>query len=161
MRARWIAHLVIALAIGASDGLDGQGPSQVLGITGRQDLDFGVVFLGMPNTVSRFDAGRSGQFVVDGAKTAQVRVDFVLPTNLVSALGDQIPLVFGAGDGGYSTTPSIKRSQAFDPVAPLITTLHRNGRLYLFLGGTANPAAQQRAGLYSATISVTVSYTGV
>jgi hypothetical protein len=48
----------------------------------------------------------------------------------------------------------------FDPRSALVTTLSDNGRLYLFLGGTASPATRQSAGAYAGTVTVTIAYTG-
>jgi hypothetical protein len=140
----------------------GQGPpDRGLGVTGTQNLSFGPLFAGVPTTVSPSDRSRSGQFLISGNRLSEVRIDFVLPNALVSIQGAQIPLSFRSGDGGYSRTPSVQTSRAFDPRVPLITPLGPNGRLYLFLGGTALPQAQQQAGRYRAPVTLTISYTGV
>jgi hypothetical protein len=74
--------------------------------------------------------------------------------------GAQLPLSFGATDGGVGDTETITAASAFDPRVPRVARFGGNGRLYLFLGGTAHPGAGQTAGAYSATVTVTVAYTG-
>jgi len=126
----------------------------------RQTLDFGLLFSGTPSKVSRFDALRAGQFELRGAKGSEIRVDLGLPATMAGPGGARLPLVFAPGDGGYAQDGIIGTAAPFDPRAPLVTTLSGNGRLYLFLGGTATPAAAQSAGSYSGTIIVTIAYTG-
>ena len=126
----------------------------------RQMLDFGLLFSGTPSRVSRFDALRAGQFELRGAKGSEVRVDLGLPSTMSGPAGAKLPLQFAPGDGGYAADGIIGTATPFDPRAPLITTLSGNGRLYLFLGGTATPAAAQSAGTYSGTVIVTIAYTG-
>ncbi len=128
---------------------------------GRQDLTFGTVLPGWPTVVSRLDAVNSGQYEIRGERRTEVRVDLTLPVALDSPGGATMPLQFGAGDGGFSTRPSIRASQVFDPRTPLVTDLSPSGRLYIWLGGTVVPIPTQEQGNYAATIVMTVSYTGV
>jgi hypothetical protein len=151
---RW---LVVLSAIGQAAPLSAQGPNPFA----RQDLQFGEVLPGVRTTVSRLDAFNSGQFQIQGAKRAEVRIEFVLPAALISQRGARLPLEFGPADGGFSKNPSLRLSQPFDPRLPLFAPLHSSGRLYLWLGGTAHPKPTQSAGEYEATVTLTVSYTGV
>lgn len=126
----------------------------------RQTLDFGTLFTGTATKVSRFDALRAGQFELRGAKGAEVRVDLGLPAALNGPSGAKVPLTFGSGDGGYTRDGTIATAAPFDPRHALVTTLSGNGRLYIFLGGTATPAARQPAGAYAGTVTLTIAYTG-
>jgi len=45
----------------------------------------------------------------------------------------------------------------FDPKQPTTVTFPNNGSASVFVGATANPAANQRAGAYTATIILTVT----
>lgn len=126
----------------------------------RQMLDFGTLFSGTPATVSRYDALRAGQFELRGARQTEVRVDLGLPPEMTSAGGARLPLRFTAADGGYAEDGMIATAAPFDPREPLVTTLSGNGRLYLFLGGTATPTTRQSAGTYAGTVTVTIAYTG-
>lgn len=126
--------------------------------TGTQNLQFGTVLPGVPVTVLRTDPAFSGQFQVRGTARAPVRVDLTLPAALTGPSGSSLPLLFGAADGGWSTSPSINSATGFDPRTPLTTTLSTAGRLYLFLGGQVVPPGQLLPGPYSATITITVTY---
>ena len=154
----------MVLALGVATIL---GPGTVaaqgrpLSARGQQDLQFGPLLPGVPITVSRLDAANAGQFEIRGRRNTEVQVELTLPAVMTSGSGATLPLQFSAGDAGYSTDPAIGSSQAFDPRVPLTTVLASNGKLYIFLGGTALPGSQQAAGTYAATITLTVAYTGV
>lgn len=135
-----------------------QGGVRPLTASSRQDLTFGTIIAGIPATVLRTDALNAGQVELRGQRNTQVRVDITLPAAMARVGGGSVPLVFGAADGGYSTSGTIATATAFDPRAPLIATLSAAGRLYVYLGGQAQPATQQTPGAYSATITVTVAY---
>jgi hypothetical protein len=156
--------LLIAWLIGqllSPPGAAGQGNGgRPLNALSRQMLDFGTLFSGTATKVSRFDALRAGQFELRGAKGAEVRVDLGLPSALSGPGGAKVPLAFGAADGGYTGEGTIATAAPFDPRSALITTLSGNGRLYIFLGGTATPAARQPAGTYAGTVTLTIAYTG-
>jgi hypothetical protein len=71
--------------------------------------------------------------------------------------GAQLPLSFGSSDAGYSQSQAIGSQIGFDPKQPFTATLSNNGRGSVFVGGTANPTANQRAGAYTATLTLTVT----
>jgi hypothetical protein len=166
MRVR-LGALVLAWTVGqlllsAPGWAQGKGVGgRPLSALSRQTLDFGTLFSGTATKVSRFDALRAGQFELRGAKGSEVRVDLGLPAALSGPRGAKVPLQFTAGDGGFARDGVIATAAPFDPRAALVTTLSGNGRLYLFLGGTATPAARQTAGAYTGTVTVTIAYTGI
>jgi len=129
--------------------------------TGIQDLGFGALIPGIATHVLRTDPVGSGQFTLRGTKDAQVQMQFTLPPSMSGPLGATIPLSFGATDGGFSAAESITNQVAFDPRATSLGRLSNNGRATIFLGGTATPGPAQRSGAYSATLTLTVSYTGL
>jgi len=131
-----------------------------LTVTGEQDLQFGSVLPGLPTPVSPADGTSAGQFQIRGERDAEVVVQLTLPTALVAQGGVELPLAFGFADGRWGTRPSIGQSQGFDPNVPLVAQLSRSGRLYIWLGGTAEPLPSQAPGIYSAAINITVAYTG-
>lgn len=149
---------VIALMISGMVGAP--AAAQSLGADGQQDLNFGQIWAGAPTSVTRFDISQAGQFVIRGTRGTEVLVQLTLPPAMTSARGTQLPLEFGPNDGGYFWLPISWWAQSFDPRVPLTTTLGITGRLYMYLGGTARPSAQQQAGRYTGTITLTVSYTG-
>jgi hypothetical protein len=137
-----------------------QGSFRQLSASPSQALDFGTIIAGVASRVSRTDAVRAGQVEVRGDANLEVRIDVALPTALRGPNGAALPLQFGADDGGYSRSPSIRSTLAFDPRAPLTTRLGPSGKLYLFFGGAALPAARQPAGTYAETVTVSITYTG-
>jgi len=128
--------------------------------TGTRGMTFGSLLPGVPAHVSRSDPARSGEFELRGERFAVLQLDFLLPTGMTGPFGATMPLTFDAADGGFSSAESITAQTAFDPRAPAYGRLSNNGRATVFLGGTARPSANQRAGAYAASITLTVSYTG-
>ena len=148
----------LSLAAGASPAYAQGG--RPLNVIGRQGLTFGTMWSGQPAQVSRQDPLRSGQIELRGMRLTDVQVTFSLPAALAGPGGAQLPLSFGANDGGVGTSSAITAATGFDPRLSHVARFSDNGRLYLFLGGTALPGAGQTAGAYTATVTVTVAYTG-
>ena len=144
------------MVLGSSGAL---GAQQSLSAAGVQDLSFGAVFAGINSRVRRSDRVRSGRMVLMGARRAEVVIQFTLPRNLRSPGGTRLRLRFRRNDGGYSRRPG-RTGRAFDPRNPLVARLSRSGELYLALGGTVRPQVSQAPGLYRATVTLTLSYTG-
>jgi len=128
-----------------------------LNVTGMHNLTFGAVFPGVPRVISRTDPANAGQYDVGYSKFAPIQITFALPAVMNGPAGATMPLVFGANDGGYSSPETITSQVGFDPRVAFATTLDKNGRAAVFLGGTAQPLASQRAGNYTATITMTVT----
>lgn len=158
---RWRYHLlVVTLLAGGVAGPARAQKGRPLNASGTQSLTFGTIFPGVASAVPRTDAARAGTFQITGQKNTDVRITFTLPAAL-SLGGQAVPLRFGAGDGGVSTSGTIGTATGFDPRVPLTATLSQQGRLYLFLGGTALPGGQQPAGSYAADVTISVCYVGV
>ena len=119
-----------------------------------QPLAFGYLTQGVTEVVPYTDTFRRGVVNVDGSGQAWIRV--TLPTSLVSAQGATIPLQFLTGD--VAAQENGKPAGAFDPSTSTRVNLGK-GTATLFIGGRALPAANQRAGVYSATMTVLVSST--
>ena len=119
-----------------------------------QPLSFGYLTQGVTEVVPFTDTFRRGVVTVDGSGQAYIRV--VLPVALTSTLGASIPLQFLAGD--VAAVESGRAPAAFDPLGSTRVNLGK-GTASLLIGGRAVPAANQRAGLYSATMTVIVSST--
>jgi len=150
MRGPILLLLGLLLAAPAS----GQG-GRPLRVGGERALTFGIVFPGVPRHIVRTDPVGSGEFSIRGEKFLQVLMQFTLPTFLTGPGGARMPLSFGAGDAGYSTT-TIGAQAGFNPIAGGTGQLSRNGRGSVFLGGTAQPAAGQAAGAYTGVVVLTV-----
>lgn len=155
--------VLVALALGLVTvpvHAQGRAGGRPLSVFGRQTLTFGAVLPGVPTTISRTDALNAGEFEVRGQKDAQIQIDLTLPAAMTSGTLS-LPLRFGPADGGYSQSGTIAAANVFDPRVQLVTALSSNGRLYVYLGGTALPSPQQGPGAYAGTIVLTVAYTGV
>jgi hypothetical protein len=151
--------LAAALTVGAVRS-EVRAQGRPLDVVGRQALTFGTMWSGQPAQVSRQDPLRSGQVELRGMRETDVQVTFTLPAAMAGPGGAELALTFGAGDGGVGTTAAITAATPFDPRLPRVARFGHNGRLYLFLGGTALPGVGQTAGAYTATVTVTVAYTG-
>ena len=128
-----------------------------LNVTGVRGLTFGPVFPGVARVISRSDPANAGQFDIGHAKFNPIQLTFTLPSVMVGPAGATMPLIFGASDAGYSSPETITSQVGFDPRVPFTTALDKNGRAAVFIGGTALPAPAQRAGAYTATITLTVT----
>ena len=128
-----------------------------LNVPGVRSLTFGPVFPGVARVISRTDPANAGQFDIGHAKFNPIQLTFTLPSVMVGPAGATMPLVFGASDAGYSSPETITSQVGFDPRVPFTTALDKNGRAAVFIGGTALPAPSQRAGAYTATITLTVT----
>ena len=127
-----------------------------LTVTGMRGVTFGAVLPGVPRVVLRSDPANSGQFDIKGPK-GNVLLSFVLPLTMTGPAGAQMPLTFGASDAGFSQTQAIGSQVGFDPKQPFTATLSNSGRGSVFVGATAGPATNQRAGAYTATIILNVT----
>jgi len=152
--------LVLVAAAASAAPLRAQGRPLVV-VGGVRALSFGSVLPGVPATVRPTDPVNSGQFNIQGEKYATVELWFTLPTQMSGPAGAAIPLSFDPTSAGQSSTGSITDQVAVDPRTRFSVTLSNNGRGFVYLGGTLLPAGQQRAGAYSATITLTAAYTGL
>lgn len=152
-----MTHRSWLLLVAVAFGVPLQAQGKPLTVTGARDLGFGAVLPGVPSVITRTDPANSGQFDIRGVKDTQVLLTFTLPTAMSGPSGAQLPLVFGASDAGYSQSQAIGSQIGFDPKQPFTAVLSKNGRGSVFVGGTANAAANQRAGAYTATLTLTVT----
>jgi hypothetical protein len=120
-----------------------------------QPLAFGFLTQGVTEVVPYTDTFRRGVVTVAGSGQTWIRV--TLPTALTSPQGSSIPLQFLAGD--VASQEQGKTASAFDPSTSTRVNLGKGTTASLFIGGRAVPAANQRAGNYSATVTVIVSPT--
>jgi hypothetical protein len=131
-------------------------------ITVTNNLVFGNVFPGIPKSVPKTDAGAAAEFFVSGVAGNEVSIQFTLPTYM-NAGGLNMQLVFSQTDCAMdsSATPS-QGSPGYNNLDPWHPITYRLGSagLTIWLGGTAIPKLNQPSGGYSATLVLTVTYTG-
>lgn len=128
---------------------------QALTVTGARDLDFGNVFPGVAKSIVVSDA-TSGRFDLTGQASANVNVSFTLPTNLTSGANN---LPIGTWTGCTNATNTTAGCTSFTPSASATpTALSGAGALFVWVGGTVSPAANQAAGAYTGTVTLTAAY---
>ncbi len=133
--------------------------AQNIQVTGIQGVTFGSMLPGVSTVVSRTDGLRAARFDIKGAgNTRVVELQFSLPAALSGPGGATLPLSYTAGDAGFSAQQSVANQIGFDPRTAYTATLSGPGRGSVFLGCRATPAANQAAGNYSATLTLTVTY---
>ena len=140
--------------------LAASSPAQT--ITVNNNLVFGNMFPGIPNTISKYTAGAAAEFHVAGTESSEISIQFTLPTYM-NKNGFSIQLIFFNTDCSIDTLASPSQSSPlFDNLNPWTTLIYRLGSagLTLWLGGTAVPKVVQPPGSYTATIVLTVAYTG-
>ncbi len=125
-------------------------------VTGTQNLSFGNVFPGVAKAILYSDASNAGKFSVAGQASTPVTYSFTLPANLTSA-GNNLPI--GSWLGYENGSNSTSGGSGITPSAtPTTSTLSGSGALFFFLGATVTPPANQPAGSYTGTVTLTVSY---
>jgi hypothetical protein len=156
----------LALLLAGTVSVQGQGvngsisaTAQVqtpITVTGTQPLTFGNVFPGAAKAVAYTDAANAGKFSVAGQGSTPVTYSFTLPANLTSA-GNNLPI--GSWLGYENATNSTSGGSTITPSAsPTTATLSGSGALFFFVGATVTPPANQPAGSYTGTVTLTVSY---
>lgn len=158
--ARWqrtvIAAMVLALV---ACGRPAEARAQVGGgpvaVGVVQGLNFGSILPGATESVPVSDTWRRAEIRIEA--TGQVEFRFTLPAVLSAPSGAQIPLSFGNADAmmmvGKNPSPV-----SFNPAIPYpVKVPQGQGTATVYLGATARPAASQAAGVYQATLVLTVS----
>ncbi len=131
-------------------------------ITVNNDLNFGDIFPGVPKTVSKTTPGFAAEFYVSGTPGAEVTVDFTLPTYMSSGFHN-MQMVFTKTDCAMDSSASPDQTNPqHNNLDPWHTITYRlgSGGLTIWLGGMAIPKLSQDQGSYTATIVLTVAYTG-
>ncbi len=149
-------YRLLALALLGPVSLAAQ--NKPITVQGVRSLTFGAVLPGVPRVISRTDPVGSGEYNITGSNNTQVQLTFTLPSVMNGPAGATMPIVFGGNDAGYSQSQAIGSQVAFDPKQPFLATLNKNGRGSVFVGATAQPTPTQRAGSYTATLTLTVVY---
>lgn len=154
---KWLKAIVLGLMVlGFVASL---GTAQT--VTGVSDLEFGNMFPGVPQVVTN-KSSSAAEFTVTGTAGAEVTLDFLLP-EYVSISGGNMPLLFSTTDCSLdSSLVPDQSSPSADNLNPYETITYRLGSngLTVWLGGRCVPGLVQKAGDYSATIRLTVTYTG-
>jgi hypothetical protein len=137
--------------------------TQGMTFTSLRDLDFGTVTKGLATTVQPVDA-TAGAWEITGGGNAFVTIAFTLPTLLtnVQALpGSTMPISFGLTSARWRRANN--NPAGATPFNPAIGTVGRfgpapNPTLYIWIGGTVNPALTAKPGIYRGNIILSLTY---
>jgi hypothetical protein len=183
MKSLWIlkiffmALLILASGVNAraqdvANALATATVQTAITVVATQQLDFGNVFQGMPKTIGNNIDDSSAIFTITGQSGAGINIQLALPEYLSLPDGsDRMSIIFRNTDAAVDTsntaTPStmiagngwINQNPYLLPSAAVIGSPGSNTKLYL--GGRVIPSANQKAGVYSGNIVLSVSYNGL
>ena len=128
-----------------------------------RDLNFGSVIKGVATTVQP-TAASAGAWQVMGSPNAFVIISFTLPTELtnIQALpGSTMPIAFNATAARWNRANN--NAAAATPFNPAVGTVGRlgpppNPNMYVWIGGTVNPALAAKPGIYQGTVVLSLIY---
>lgn len=138
---------------------------------GTRALTFGVIVPGTTSVTVLPRTRSGGEFRITGVRFRQsIDISFTLPANLVGPGGATIPLNFNGnyaggceidGSGNCVTATYLTWNPVTTPTFRDTPTLYApwlnfylNNSYEVYIGGVANPSANQRQGHYTATIGV-------
>jgi hypothetical protein len=147
------AQTTASASITAKAQVSGVAPLTAAGVN---DLNFGVVTAGTPKAPTSL-ASDAGRFTISGQPSTPVTVSFTLPTVLTGAGNATIPITFGSSDGLF-WHPYPGTFSTFSPSSASPQTLDATGSLVIGISGTVSPPTLTSTGLYTGTITLTVSY---
>ncbi len=148
-RMLWILLALITCTAAAASGQ--------LTVSGLRNLAFGPVIQGLNSSVPPSDPVKSGQFEFIVPIGSRVRVQFTLPNRLNGPGGARMNIQFANNDAiALGQAPS-STPVTFNPRAPQTFNVVSSNRIWVFLGGTVTPAANQATGNYSNTVTLTVT----
>lgn len=141
-------------------------------VTASQPLDLGNVFQGIPKSIGSNMDDSSAIFIITGQAGAGINIQFALPEYLSLPDGsDRMSIVFRSTDAAVDTsntaTPStmaaadgwVNQNPYLLPSAAVIGSPGSNTKIYL--GGRVVPSGNQKAGVYSGDIVLSVFYNGL
>ena len=128
-----------------------------------QDLSFGTVPKGIATTVAPA-AAAAGQWQITGSSNAFVTIAFTLPTlltNIQALPGSTMPISFAALSALWRRANN--NPAGATPFNPALGTVGRfgptaNPTMYIWIGGTVNPAPTAKPGIYQGTIILSLTY---
>lgn len=132
-------------------------------ISTLRDLAFGTVIKGVATTVLP-TAPTAGAFQVTGSANAFATISFTLPavlTNIQALPGSTMPITFSGTSARWNRAVNdAAAGTAFDPASGAVGRFGPppNPNLYIWLGGTVNPALTAKPGIYQGTVVVSLTY---
>jgi hypothetical protein len=128
-----------------------------------RDLNFGTVIKGVATTVQP-TAATAGEWQVTGSSNAFVIISFTLPTvltNIQALPGSTMPITFGLTSARWNRANNNPATAT--PFSPALGAVGRlgpppNPNMYIWLGGTVNPAPTAKPGIYQGAVIVSLVY---
>ena len=165
--------LLLAACFGLSGRVHAQANAAVLAdavvvtvgmtVTTLRDLSFGTVIKGVATTVLP-TAATAGEWQVAGSANAFVIISFTLPTvltNIQALPGSTMPITFSATSARWNrATNNAGAATAFSPASGAVGRLGPppNPNMYIWVGGTVNPAPTAKPGIYQGTVVLSLIY---
>jgi len=178
-KSKWVAIVVMALMLIAGGSalandqyvMTATGTVRAaLSIAQGQALNWstgGDLYMGVSKAIAVTDAG-AGVFTVTGAAGDAIQSMLLLPEYLwcaTAGVKQRVDVYFTATDAAYGTDgdsdPATAAQTVVDPTnMPTMTVAAGQTDINIFLGGTAMPSANQKAGVYTASVVLTSWYEG-
>lgn len=158
------APRVRAQGTNASFSVDAVVITPGMTITTLRNLDFGSVVKGVATTIAP-NGPNAGEWQVQASSNAFIGISFTLPTvltNIQALPGSTMPITFSATSALWRRqTNNPAGATAFDPAVGATGRVGPppNPFLYIWIGGTVNPALTAKPGIYTANIIVSLIYT--
>ena len=134
-------------------------------ITTLSNLNFGTVIQGVATTIAPGAAG-GGEWQVTASPNAFVTITFTLPTvltNIQALPGSTMPISFGPTSALWRrATNNPAGATVFDPSVGVTDARigpPPNPDLFIWIGGTVNPAVTAKPGIYTGVIIVSLVFT--
>lgn len=128
-----------------------------ISVTNKSDLNFGDdIVPGVQRVVDKTNAN-SGRFSLLGSPNKQISISFTTPTQLFNGTSS-MPITFSSSDAGYQVPGG--SVIPFNPVVVSNASFGSQGTMTVYLGGKVTPSSNQESGLYTASITVNLEYTG-
>lgn len=183
MKSPWTSKILLFITLILAWGIDSKAQDvanalatatvqTAITVAATQALDFGNVFQGMPKTIGNNMDDSSAIFTITGQGGAGINLQLALPEYLSLPDGsDRMSVIFRSADAAVDTsntaTPStmaagdgwINQNPYLLPAGAVIGSSGSNTKLYL--GGRVVPSSNQKAGVYSGNIVLSVSYNGL
>ena len=166
--------VLVAMLLALAPRLQAQGGSSVVAadavvvttgmtIATMRDLNFGTVIKGVATTVAPA-AANAGEWQVSGSANAFVVISFTLPatlTNIQALPGSTMPIAFNATSAIWRrATNNPAGGNVFNPAVGNVGRLGPppNFNMFIWLGGTVNPAPTAKPGIYQGNVVVSLIY---
>lgn len=129
------------------------------------NLAIGVVVPGVVTTIHARTNPNAAYIIIQGAQNAQIAISFTLPTVLRAGLGPHtMPITFIASSACDRRQPGQSGCTTFNPNngdnIRIRNQAAPNNHAHVWVGGRVTPSPTQQPGVYTATITMSVAYTG-